>query len=299
MKPYLEVLPNADDASMVLLNRRLEEGIPFQWHHHPAYELTLTLNSRGQRYIGDHIGQYDDIDLVLVGPDLPHTWHSTGKVQQDQDHVALVIWFQPQWAAALCQLVVEFARITSLLAQARAGVTFSHAAACEARPVIEQLFGQQGEARLLTLLQLLSQLAADSQRQPLARHYPQPQREQALSRPLQQGRLQKVLAHLHQHYQQPVSIAGLAELAALSESGVQRLFRRHTGMTLSDYLIGLRIGEACALLAATDKPIAWVADQVGYRSLANFNRQFRALKAMTPRAFRQHYVQRAGLQPPV
>ena len=56
MKPYLEHLTTDDGASWATLNRRLEDGIPFQWHHHPEFELTLTLNSRGQRFIGDHIG---------------------------------------------------------------------------------------------------------------------------------------------------------------------------------------------------------------------------------------------------
>ncbi len=51
----------------------------------------------------------------------------------------------------------------------------------------------------------------------------------------------------------------------------------------------LRIGEACALLSGTGKSVAHVAEMVGYRSIANFNRQFKAQKAMTPRQFRQKF----------
>ena len=73
MRPYLEHLPLPPGSSWSRLNRRLEDGIPFEWHHHPEVELTLTLNSRGQRFIGDHLDRYDDGDLVLIGPNLPHT----------------------------------------------------------------------------------------------------------------------------------------------------------------------------------------------------------------------------------
>lgn len=71
MKSYLEKVSVPEDASWVLFERRLDDEIPFQWHHHPEFELTLTLNSQGQRYVGDDISAYGD--LVLLGPNLPHT----------------------------------------------------------------------------------------------------------------------------------------------------------------------------------------------------------------------------------
>jgi AraC-like DNA-binding protein len=52
----------------------------------------------------------------------------------------------------------------------------------------------------------------------------------------------------------------------------------------------LRIGEACAMLSGSGRPIAHIADEVGYASLANFNRQFKSLKQMTPRAYRGQFA---------
>src|SRR5438445_12575984 len=76
VKPYLEKVTVADDSSWSMIRVPRDHGIPFEWHHHPEYELTLTINSRGNRFIGDHVGTYDDGDLVLLGPSLPHTWSS-------------------------------------------------------------------------------------------------------------------------------------------------------------------------------------------------------------------------------
>jgi hypothetical protein len=70
MKPQFERVTFPEGCSLRVYNRRVLE-IPFEWHHHPEYELTLTLNSRGWRFIGDHIGQYQAPDLVLVPPDMP------------------------------------------------------------------------------------------------------------------------------------------------------------------------------------------------------------------------------------
>src|SRR5436305_3904972 len=98
MRPFLETLPVRQGASWSMLNRRLDAAIPFQWHHHPEFELTLTLNSRGQRFIGDNVGPYEDGDLVLVGPNLPHTWSSCEKLDPTRPHIALVLWFRPELA---------------------------------------------------------------------------------------------------------------------------------------------------------------------------------------------------------
>jgi AraC-like DNA-binding protein len=51
----------------------------------------------------------------------------------------------------------------------------------------------------------------------------------------------------------------------------------------------LRIGAACALLSGGTRPIAMIADDVGYDSLANFNRQFKAQRSVTPRQYRQRF----------
>jgi len=82
----------------------------------------------------------------------------------------------------------------------------------------------------------------------------------------------------------------LADIAALSPSGLHRTFLRHTRQTVSQYLIRLRIGRACALLSSTSQPIGQIAGLVGYDSLANFNRQFKALKGTTPTRYRSSFL---------
>lgn len=282
MKPLLEKVAPAEGASWAWLDRRLDDAIPFQWHHHPEFELTLTLNSRGQRFIGDHIGEYDDGDLVLVGPNLPHTWASRTKCDPAQPHRALVMWFRPDWAAPLVGGLRELKPVADMLGRAGAGLQFSPQAAAEARPAVETLFELGGDARLLALLHLLTRLAQDREAVPLATpvaHAPSGDR----------GRIDRVLDHIHMNYAEGVSIDALARVAALSPSGLHRLFRRHTRQTISDYMMRLRIGEACALLSGTARPIAHIASDVGYGTLANFNRQFRALKGMTPRDYRRQF----------
>jgi AraC-like DNA-binding protein len=283
MKPFFEKVAPKGDASWAMLNRRLDDGIPFQWHHHPEFELTLTLNSRGQRFIGDHIGEYGDGDLVLIGPNLPHTWASADKIDRERPHVALVMWFLPNWAAPLGGVFTELRTIGDMLGRAKAGLRFSNAAAARVRPLIEALFDRPAEERILSLIEVLALLSRDAGAETLA----SPQA--AVPASADRTRIDRVLDHIHANYAGPVTIDELADIAALSPSGLHRLFRRHTHLSITDYLQRLRIGEACAMLSGSDRPVAFIADAVGYASLANFNRQFRGLKQMTPRDYRRRF----------
>lgn len=287
MRPYLEILPRVPDASWSMLNRRLDDAIPFQWHHHPEFELTLTLNSIGQRFIGDHTGGYEDGDLVLVGPNLPHTWVSRAKIDDDKPHVALVLWFHRDWLLRMTGGAVEFRSIETMLERADRGLQFSKEIAAAIRPEYEAIFAKPPVERLLSLLNVLAQVADDRQAAPLA-SAPAQAPELKESR----ERIDRVLTHMHLHYARAIPLEELADIAALSVSGLHRMFRRHTGTAISDYLMRMRIGDACARLSSSNQPIHHISDAVGYHSIANFNRQFKSLKGMTPREYRRLFVRR-------
>lgn len=104
-------------------------------------------------------------------------------------------------------------------------------------------------------------------------------------------RIDRTLDYIHKHYQKDIAIPQLASIAALSVSGLHRLFKRHTRLTVGEYIAQLRIGKACALLVSTEKPIRSIAEEVGYTNPSYFNRQFLAIKKATPREFRRSFLQ--------
>ncbi len=286
VKPYLEKVTVADDASWSMVRVPRDPAIPFEWHHHPEFELTLTLNSRGRRFVGDHVGSYDDGDLVLLGPNLPHTWSSSSRIDEAKPHLVMVIWFRPDWARGLIGLLTELRSVGSLLDRSARGLKFSPGAAGRVRAKIEAIFEKPPADRLLDLISVLLTLAEDSEAEPLTA----PSRSPSSTPSSNGSRIDRVLDHLHAHYADDLRIDQLARVAALSPSGLHRMFTRHTRLTLIEYVTRLRIGEACSRLADEDRPIAHIAEMVGYRSLANFGRQFKALKGLTPREYRNRFA---------
>jgi AraC-like DNA-binding protein len=287
MRPIFERVTVPAGASWTLFHRRLP-AFPFEWHYHPEYELTFTLNSLGQRYIGDHIAPYGDGDLALVGPNLPHTWQSAGAVDPGKPHTAIVMWFNHGWVEQVLRPLPEFRATCRMLDAATRGLGFSPKAATDARDRILALLERDQTAQLIGLIELLAVLARDEGRTPLASPM------MAAKAPEDDdSRIAPVLAYLHANYGDPaLSVADVARRVHMSLSTLHRLFRRRTHMSLTGYVTQLRIGRASALLIGSDRPVAHIAEEAGYHSLANFHRQFKRAKGVTPRTFRQAYRER-------
>jgi len=280
MKPFLETI-DVSGASCAWLERRLDGGIPFEWHHHPEFELTLTLGSQGQRYIGDSIEHYGDHDLVLVAPNVPHSWSSRALLDGGRLHHAMVVWFTPQWLEKVMAAMPELHPLSRFLAFHQ-GLCFKTPAVLAVKPLMLALPDAAPAQRLLGLLQILLILSADAHAVELttgARAHPHVHTADA--------RILRVAEYLQAHFDTPISLPALAQMAHLSTSALSRAFMRNLRMSVTRYVMRLRIGKACSLLILSDKPVAVIAREVGYANLSLFNRQFQQLKGLTPRGFRK------------
>lgn len=284
MKPYLEHITAPCDSSWVLFDRQLK-AIPFEWHYNVEYELTLTLNSRGQRFIGDNISSYKHGDLVLIGPKIPHTWCSSDDAHTGETHQALVLWFSESFVKGIIAPHIELQPIAGLLNKSARAVTFSEGIQRRAQSLITQMPAQNAADRLLSLLKVLLLLASDHHATCITST---PSQTESFPLPIEEH-IGRVITFLHAHYRDKLSVAKLARVAALSRSSLHRLFKLQTGTSLTNYINRLRIGNACALLLNTRKPVSIISQEVGYTNLANFNRQFKAVKNQTPRQFRSAF----------
>ncbi len=290
MRPQFERVTFPKGCSLRVYNRRVPQ-IPFEWHHHPEYELTLTLNSRGWRFIGDDIGLYQSPDLVLVPPDMPHTWASTETLSERETHTAVVIWFTRAWAFGLAEICPEYSAIPRLLQNAATGLAFTPDAAMQVVARLPELLSEVPQIRLHATLDVLVGIAGKESTN---------LSKVALAVPVsadgEPAQLTRVLNHLHKGFQEPISIGGLCKVGNISERSLHRLFVKHTGESVSEYLSKLRIGRACMRLAETDLPISVIAFEVGLANLANFNRQFRRLRGVTPSSYRKSFQRRSWVR---
>ncbi|MDG2523816.1 AraC family transcriptional regulator [Stenotrophomonas sp. HITSZ_GD] len=101
----------------------------------------------------------------------------------------------------------------------------------------------------------------------------------AVVRALVRGRginaqIARAAAWIRRHYHEPLRIAELARLAALSESSLHRGFKAVTGMTPLEYQKRIRLQEARSRLLMEGSDAASVGFSVGYNSPSQFSREY-------------------------
>jgi len=283
MKPQFEHVTIPEGCSIRILNRRVR-AIPFEWHHHPECELTLTLNSRGMRFIADHIGSYDSHDLVMLPPNMPHTWASSAVIDESSPQVAIVVWFTEEWIRQVTATCPEYASLRTLLQRASSGLSFPIGAGKMMEARLPGLLSDSARDRLRAALDVLMELA-EADAVPLATT---PQKTTVIGAD-ESAQLNRVLDLLHKRFAEPIRMRDLCAVGNMSERSLHRLFVRHVGENVTDYLGRLRIGRACMRLVETDRPISLIAADSGFSNLSNFNRRFRAVRQMSPKEFRRQY----------
>lgn len=84
----------------------------------------------------------------------------------------------------------------------------------------------------------------------------------------------------------PPTLPELAALCAMTVRHLGRAFKEETGETLGHFVRQATIERACRLLHETDKPIAHIAEELGFSSAASFSESFRRITGRRPSAFR-------------
>lgn len=99
--------------------------------------------------------------------------------------------------------------------------------------------------------------------------------------------LRKTLNHIHDHFEEPLTLADMAAMSGASETYFCRLFKHETGMTFLNYVNSLRIERACVLLRDTCDNALDICYQVGFNDYTHFGRQFKKNTGLSPAEYRK------------
>ena len=99
-------------------------------------------------------------------------------------------------------------------------------------------------------------------------------------------KIERTIAYMKEHLDQPLQAAALASRANVSLSHYFALFKRLTGSTPIDFFIHLRIERAREMLEATSLTVKEVAAALGYDDPFYFSRVFKSINGLAPTDYR-------------
>lgn len=112
-----------------------------------------------------------------------------------------------------------------------------------------------------------------------------------------QDRIDRVAAHIRANLAGDLTLDALAEVAALSRFHFHRIYTAMTGETVAEAVRRARLNRAAQLLAATARPVAGIAADVGYPNTDSISRAYREAFGHPPGETRRRSVMPTPLLP--
>lgn len=99
----------------------------------------------------------------------------------------------------------------------------------------------------------------------------------------------EVQAYIEQHYQQPLTVQGLAAHFAFSRRNFIRRFKEATGNTPIEYIQRVRIEAAKRMLEGTSIPVSAIMAETGYSDSKTFRTIFKKYTGYSPSVYKGRY----------
>jgi YesN/AraC family two-component response regulator len=88
------------------------------------------------------------------------------------------------------------------------------------------------------------------------------------------------------HHTENLSLDVLEKKLHINKYYISHIMNQKLNMGFNDYVISIRVSNACKYLTRTDKSITKISDLVGFNTLRTFNRAFAKQLGMTPSQYR-------------
>lgn len=283
-KTLHEITPLTEGDCFMIFSRK-KDKFDFPLHYHEEFEVNFIRNAAGsQRIVGDHTGKIGNIELAMIGSNLPHGWFTHDCKSKEIEEIT--VQFHHDFLEDTFLQRDQLDSVRRMLDTSMRGILFSEQTAFLMAPRIVKLAGMQGFDSVLELISILHDLSISRDMRLLSNLPPTNKKDARLSN---NDNIQKVLQYVHLNYKHPVSIKEMAAILNMSEALAGRFFKRHTGSTFKDILNEVRMGNASRLLIDTTQSINEIAYTCGFNSLSYFNRIFKMKRNVTPKEFRERF----------
>ncbi|NOR28448.1 MAG: helix-turn-helix domain-containing protein [Lutibacter sp.] len=272
-------IPKPENVTLYIQNYK-GESFYEKLHQHKEIQISLIAEGEGTYIIGDCVGEFKKNDIFVIGEDLPHIFKRDTAFINETDMVSL-FFSKNSYGEGFFNLP-EFEHFQNFFNDASLGFKvlsnkeklLLHLSQIKKRSKYKQfttfleILGiiSEGKKRTLSSLINLKKYAGNEGK-----------------------RMSDIFQYTMNNYHNEISLDQVSDIANMTPNAFCRYFKQRTNKTFVNFLIDIRIGNACKLLAKNnDLNITEISYKSGFNNLANFNRKFKAIKGVTPSEYRKN-----------
>lgn len=248
------------------------------WHYHPELELTFINGGSGKRQIGSHVSYFGDGDLMLIGSNLPHCGF-TDKYTGNKSET--VIQMKMDFLGNDFFNIPEMKKIQKLFEVAKSGISFGGMTKKKIGDKMEVMEYQTDFQRLLSILNILNDLASSDEFTVLnAEGFTMPTEVK------DNDRINIVFNYVKANFTESISLDEIADLVSMTVPSFCRYFKKTTSKTFTQFVNEYRLVHASKLLAEQKMSITEVCFACGFNNFSHFNKSFKSFTGQNPSEYR-------------
>lgn len=291
MKPILRKFSPTDSQSFYVQRVRGRD-MENPWHYHPELEIVYIKRSAGSTAVGDYIGNFESGDVFMYGANLPHTTVHEPHYLQARKNAgeAITIHFLPHSIGKDFFSTPEMNAVHKLMhVTACRGIILKGKLRDRVIRYMEEIPDLGPGKKMIFLLMILDEIAHSNEIHTLAgKGYSYSSNEH------DNYRLKAVYDFTFTNYHRQIYIEELAQITHLTKQSFCRFFKTTNRKTYFQFLMEVRIGQACRLLADEKLLMTDIISRCGYNNMAHFIRQFKKVTGKNPLQYKKHMLVTRG-----
>lgn len=279
-KPFLEkVYPGFGSSVLVKKHTEFLKTNKASWHFHPELELVYVNKGQGKRHIGNHLSYFNNSQLLLIGPNLPHNGFTD---RLTTNGFETLIQFKEDFLGKDFFEIPEMKKIKELFERSKKGILFGSETKIKVGYKIEKLVEKKGFKKLLVFLEILNILSKTSDYTILnVDGY-------AVETELQDSsKLDVIYTYINTNFKDHISLEQIANVANMTVPAFCRYFKKVTGKTFTKLVNEYRVVHATKLLSESMMSITDISFECGFNNFSHFNKLFKEITGKNASGYRK------------
>lgn len=261
-----------------------DKGVSFytKLHQHKEIQISYVVAGRGTLIIGDSVNQYKEDDLFIFGSNVPHVLKSD--VDSCDSSYMISIFFTQQSFGEHFFDLPELKVTKQLIDDTFYGIQVNSNKE-KLKKKFKKIRNENTLERFITFFKILHTIGLSDYKK-IASFT-----NKRLYTDNEGKRMSNIFEYTLSNFHKEITLNTIANIANMTPNAFCRYFKTRTNKTYFQFLIELRIENACKLLKSKNNlSIAEISYQCGFKNISNFNRKFKHLKNASPRDFREHHT---------
>lgn len=278
---YREIPPLSAGDSFLVFDRT-KDNFDFPVHYHPEFEINFIKNGKGvKRVVGDNIEEIDEVELVLVGPNLYHGWELHKCTNKEIREITIQFHNDLFHESLLSRRIMH--PIKDMFNRSIHGILFSKSTAEALTDRLIKLSKLDGMDYFLEITSILYDLATSRNQRLLSTFTVDNDTFE------EYDKMKLIYEYVQKNFSEKIKLEDVANVASMTTISFNRFIKKRTGKTFVNYINDIRIGYAARWLIEKDLSVSEIAFKSGFNNIANFNRSFKTIKKRTPSQYRDDF----------